>query len=153
MIRIATQDEMRQAFRPIDQGEVEFPSDMKFPLLVRDTLSWIEPSGHRAFIVFADPAKNSPRGIVFKRSHQSADAPTAMCDWCHSVRGKGTVGLMTCTVSAKNRIGLHLCRDLNCSENLSKNPGVNDLYERVPIFDKKRRLVERMSDFARRNLF
>lgn len=153
MIRIANEEEMKQAFRPIDQGDVQLPSELLFPLLVRDYLAWVEPSGHRAFLVFADPAKNSPRGIVFKRGHQSADAPPVMCDWCHSVRGKGAVGLLTVTVSPHHRIGLNLCRDLSCKEKLEKPPGANDLFESIPPDDKKRRLVERMSDFARRNLF
>lgn len=153
MLRIASLEEMKQSFRPIDQGVVQFPPDMVFPLLVRDYLSWLEPSGHRAFLVFADPAKNSPRGIVFKRSHQSADSPATMCDWCHSVRGRGAVGLLTVTVSPSHRIGLNLCRDLSCKEKLEKAPGVNDLFESIPADDKKRRLIERMSDFARRNLF
>lgn len=140
-----------QTFRPIDQDEVQLPSEMTFPLLVRDYLAWVEPSGHRTYLVFADGAK--ARGIVFRRSHQSADAPAAMCDWCHSVRGRGAVGLLTATVSKTNRIGLTLCRDLSCKEKLEKPPGVNDVFESVDVGEKKQRLVERMSHFARRNLF
>jgi hypothetical protein len=120
---------------------------------VRDYLAWVEPSGHRTYLVFADPAANKARGIVFRRGHQSADSPAAMCDWCHSVRGRGAVGLLTATVSPTNRIGLNLCRDLSCKDKLEKTPGVNDLFESIPPDDKKRRLVERMSEFARRNLF
>jgi FBP C-terminal treble-clef zinc-finger len=153
MLRIGTEEEMKEAFRPIDQDEVQFPSDMLFPLLVRDYLSWVEPSGHRAYLVFADPAKGAPRGIVFKRNHTSADAPPAMCDWCHSVRGKGAVGLLTATVSPNRRIGLTLCRDLNCKEKIDSIPGVNDLRESVSHEEKKQQIVERMSNFARRNLF
>jgi hypothetical protein len=153
MLRIATEEEMKQTFRPIDQDEVQFPAEMTFPLLVRDYLAWVEPSGHRAFLVFADPASHKARGIVFKRGHQSADAPAAMCDWCHSVRGKGAVGLLTATVSKTNRIGLTLCRDLSCKDKLEKPPGANDVFETYPPEDKKARLLERMSTFARRNLF
>lgn len=153
MLRIGTAEEMKDAFRAIDQAEVQFPSTMQFPLLVRDYLSWIEPSGHRAYLVYADPAKNSPRGIVFKRNHSTADSPAAMCDWCHAVRGRGAVGLLTTSVSPKNRIGLTLCRDLDCKEHLEKPPGVNDLRESVSLDEKKRQIVERMSNFARRNLF
>lgn len=153
MIRIASEEEMKQAFRPIDQGEVQFPSEMMFPLLVRDYLAWVEPSGHRTYLVFADPQGQKPKGIVFKRGHQSADAPAAMCDWCHSVRGKGSVGMMTVTVSKTNRIGLYLCRDLSCKEKLEKPPSANDVFETYPIEDKKVRLLSRMSDFARRHLF
>ncbi len=153
MLRIGSEEEMRSAFRPIDQDEVQLPSDMLFPLLVRDTLTWIEPSGHRAYIVYADPSKNSARGIVFKRNHATADSPPAMCDWCHSVRGKGNVGLLTASVSRSRRIGLSLCRDLNCIEKLKETPGVHDLRESVQTDEKKRRILDRISHFARRNLF
>lgn len=153
MLRIGSEEEMKQAFRPIDQDEVQFPSDMLFPLLVRDTLTWIEPSGHRAYIVYADPSKNAARGIVFKRNHATSDAPPAMCDWCHSVRGKGNVGLLTTAVSKTRRIGLSLCRDLNCIEKLTDLPGINDLRESVKTDEKIRQILERISDFARRNLF
>lgn len=152
-MRIGTEEEMKQAFRPIDQYEVQLPTELTFPLLVKDYLSWVEPSGHRTYLVFADPNKNSPRGIVFKRSHQSADSPATMCDWCHSVRGRGAVGLLTCSVSPTHRIGLNLCRDLSCKDKLEKTPGASDIFESIPPEDKKRRLVQRMSDFARRNLF
>lgn len=153
MLRISSVEEMKQSFRPIDQEEVQFPAEMTFPLLVRDYLAWVEPSGHRTYLVFADPAGQKARGIVFRRGHQSADSPAVMCDWCHSVRGRGTVGLLTATVSPTHRIGLNLCRDLSCKEKLDKPPSANDVFESIPADDKKRRLVERMSVFARRNLF
>ena len=153
MLRIASIEEMKQSFRPIDQDEVEFPSDLVFPLLIRDYLAWVEPSGHRTFLVFADPVAKKPRGIVFKRGPSFADAPAAMCDWCHSVRGKGSVGLLTAAVSKTNRVGLMLCRDLSCRDKLEKPPAANDVFETHQPDDKKRRLLERMSHFAQRNLF
>lgn len=153
MLRIGTEDEMKQAFRPIDQEAVQFPSDLQFPLLVKGYMAWVEPSGHRTYLVYEDPTKGVPRGVVFKRTHATADQPAAMCDWCHSVRGRGAVGLLTTSVSPKKRIGLTLCRDLDCKEHLEKGPGVNDLRESLDRDDKRRQIVGRMNDFARRNLF
>lgn len=153
MLRIANEEEFLEAFRPIDRDHVRLPPEMTFPLIVRNYMAWVEPSGHRTFLVFEEASKRSPRGIVFNRPHASADQPAAMCDWCHSVRGRGAVGLLTATVSPHRRIGLTLCRDLTCKEKIEGIPSANDLRESMPTDMKMRRLVEQMSEFARRNLF
>jgi hypothetical protein len=104
-------------------------------------------------LLFNDPKSNTLTGITFRRTHSTADAPAGMCDWCHSVRGGDSVGLMTVQVDKSKTIGLMLCRDLSCREKVTGKPDRNDIRESLSVDQKQRRILERMSEFARKNLF
>ncbi len=153
--RFATPEKLLECFRDLDRDQVQLPHDMVFPLVVRDYLSWIEPSGARVYLVFDDPFSSlGPVGVVFKRTSSSGDSPAQMCQWCHSVRGGGRVGLLTATAGRKRRVGVYLCRDLDCREKIfGKRPDVNDLRESLGKSQRLDRVLEKMSDFARENLF
>lgn len=144
---------MRATFRAIDQDEVYVPPDLKFPIGVRDYLAWTEPSGHRVFLVFVEPYSQEKLGIVFHRTHGTADTPAAMCQWCHAVRAGGAVALLTAAVTKRRRVGLHLCANLNCRENALSTPGIHDFIESISANERVKRILVRMSAFARRNLF
>lgn len=154
MIRIQNENELLALFRPVDRDEVRPPSHQTYPMAVTDYIAWVEPSGHRTYLIFEDEKSRSGLGVVFKRTQPPPDPVTNMCEWCHSVSGSQTIGMLSASVSQKKRVGLYLCRDLSCKQNiLAQPPSVHDLRESLSAHDKTRRMLTRMSDFARRNLF
>jgi hypothetical protein len=153
MIKIASESELLRTFRAVDRDQVQLPPDFKFPLAVKNFTTWLEPSGHRVYLVYEDTKKGGPIGIVFQRTHGSPDAAPAMCQWCNSVRGGSGVSLLTAAVGSNRRVGIHLCSDLQCADEEMVIPGVNDLRESLSRTEKVLRLMQRMSDFAIRNLF
>ena len=153
MLRLRDSDHLRAAFRAIDQDEVYVPPDMKFPIGVRDYLAWVEPSGHRVYLIFVEPYSHERLGIVFHRTRGTPDTPAAMCQWCHAVRGGGAVALLTAAVNRRRRVGVHLCSNLNCRENALTTPGIHDFNESISASERVKRILVRMSAFARRNLF
>ena len=108
-------------------------------------------SGHRLFLLFEDSGDR--RGIVFERTHGSAETPAAMCQWCHAVRRGPAVGLLTASAARHRRVGVHLCTDLSCRENALGVPGVNDFLESVSAPERLQDVLTRMREFARANLF
>jgi hypothetical protein len=153
MLRITSETELLETFRALDRDEVQTPHGVKYPLAVRDYLAWPEPSGHRIFLVFEDQATKQPRGVVFQRTPAPADTPASMCQWCHAVRSGSGVGLLTAAAGRNRRIGLHLCSDLNCRDHALGAPGIHDFNEGLSSTEKMQRLLQRMSDFVRGNLF
>jgi hypothetical protein len=153
MLRIASQEQLLDKFRDIDRDQVQIPPTFRFPLAVKDYLSWVEPSGHRVYLLFEDVSSGDPMGVVFQRTHGAHDTAAAMCQWCHTVRPGPAVGLLTASVDRNHRIGIHLCTNLNCRENTLKEPGIHDLRESLGKYERLHRILERMTDFAHRNLF
>ena len=147
MICISSEPHLKHAFREIDQDAVLIPRSLPFPIVIRDYIAWSEPSGHRVFLVFQDPRGGGARGIVFTRG-QAANDVVQMCEWCHSVRGGNSVRLLTAQVGRNRRVGVHLCQDLNCKENVLGKPGVNDMREPYSGYEKLYRTLLKMSDFA-----
>jgi hypothetical protein len=156
MIRIASETELLDSFRALDRDEVELPDDLSFPVLVKDYLTWSDPGGHRVYLVFSEPGadsrKRSALGIVFRRS-ASGSGPPQMCEWCHAVRGGDGVMLLTATASSQKRVGIHLCRDLSCKDKVEAAPGAHDFPESLSARDRTQRILQRMSQFARRAIF
>lgn len=153
MFKINSEKELLESFRSIDRDQVQLPSDIGFPLAVKNYHSWLEPSGHRAFLVFEDPQSLKPLGVVFRRTTTPSEYGPVMCDWCHSVRGRGSVNMMTAAVSPDRRVGVYLCSDLKCGEEIQKPPGVNDLRESLDTGERTQALMRRMYEFAKKNLF
>jgi hypothetical protein len=152
MIRIHSEQELREAFRPLDREELALPQDLEFPFVVKDYFAWTEPSGFRIYLVLADRLKRLPMGIVFRRDQSGGDTPR-MCEWCHSVRGGNAVTLLTAAASEKRRVGLHLCGDLSCKDRVDAAPGPDDVPQVLSGVARLRRITERMGDFARRTCF
>ena len=152
MIRISSEAELRQTFREIDRDQVFLPASFPFPLAIKNFKSWVEPSGHRVYLVFED-VQTQARGIVFQRTAGSAEAAPAMCQWCNTVRGGSGVSLLTATASTNRRVGIHLCSDLNCGVGDNPAPSTNDLRESLSKAERMQRLMKRIQDFARNNLF
>ena len=152
MLSLRDVDQLYATFRAIDHDEVYVPPDLTFPLAVRDYLAWPEPSGHRVFLIFAEPYTEQKVGVVFRRGRTPADAPAAMCQWCHAVRVGGAVSMMTAAVDRDRRVGLYLCSSLNCRENALSTPGVHDIPETIPPAERVKRILVRMSAFVRRSL-
>jgi len=153
MIRIATEQELYSYFRPIDRDHVFLSQNLKFPLVFKNYMSWEEPSGHRVYLVFENATTGRPLGVAFRKASAPADSAPVMCEWCHAVRGRGEVRLMTAAASRDRRIGLYLCADLHCEEEITNPPGVNDLRESLSQTERIQRLMERMRVFAKGNLF
>ena len=152
MIRIASFEHLLEKFRELDRAEVQIPAAFKFPMALKDYLAWVEPSGHRVYLLFEDQSSGEPMGIVFQRNNGAADTPAAMCQWCHTVRPGPAVGLLTAAAGKNHRIGVHLCSTLNCRENKGK-PGIHDMRESLGAHERLHEILERMSSFAHRNLF
>lgn len=153
MIRINSEEQLLETFREIDRDEVQVPLTARFPMAVKDYVSWIEPSGHRIYLVFEDVQTGAPLGVVFQRTHASADTKASMCQWCHAVRSGTGVGLLTASASKNHRVGVHLCADLNCRDHAMGPPGVNDFNESLSSAEKMQNVLRRMTAFARKNLF
>lgn len=137
MFKLSSETELLDSFRPIDREEIRLPEHLGFPAFVPDYLAWIEPSGHRAYVVFKAFADRPPLGIVFRRD-QGGGSVASMCEWCQSMKGDSNVSLLTARASSKRVVGLHLCNDLSCREKFE---------------GPRARIVQRMSEFALRNLF
>jgi hypothetical protein len=152
MIRIESDKKILEAFRDIDRDQVQLPSEIAYPFGLIDYYAWTEPSGHRAYLLYND-GDNRLLGVVFKRLNEPADAPIKMCSFCHSVRGGGRVGLLSVAASKNRIIGLHLCRDLSCKEKVQGSPKATDLPEKLEPNEKLKRVLSRMGDFLRTNLF
>jgi hypothetical protein len=152
MIRIASEAQLLESFRDLDRDEVEISKDLHFPMLVKDYLTWSDPGGHRVYLVFSEPGHKTPLGVVFRRSSSGA-VPPQMCEWCHSVRGGDGVMLLTATASSQKRVGIHLCRDLSCKDKVESAPGANDFPESLSSRERTQRILQRMSQFARRAIF
>jgi hypothetical protein len=153
MLRITSESELLNSFRSLDRDEVQAPPNAKYPLAVRDYLSWTEPSGHRVYLVFADARTGQPRGVVFQRTQAHPETPASMCQWCHAVRSGSGVSLLTAAASKNRRIGLHLCSDLGCREHALSTPGIHDFQEALSGHEKVQRVIQRMTDFSNTNLF
>ena len=121
--------------------------------MVKDYLTWLEPSLNRVYLVFSDRLGVPPLGIVFRRNQSGGNVGPVMCEWCHSIRPGDHIGLLTVTKNHKKRVGLNLCRDLGCKNRIAEVPGVNDPTETLDSHEKIRRILLRMGEFARHELF
>ena len=150
-MRLNSEVELLSCFREIDRADVELAPDLAFPLALDGALAWAV--GPRAFLVFRDRAEVPPRGIVFHRNSGGLPDAAAMCEWCHSVRGKGRVKLMSARASETRRVGLYLCADLGCVARAHETPGIDDVREDLDGDERARRTLRRIADFASRRLF
>lgn len=148
MFRIESEKELRDCFRPIDRDAIELTSEMKFPIYVRDYLSWVEPSGARTYLVYESPDSEKTFGIAFKRN-PGRPSPTNFCEWCHSVGASSEIGLLSADASDRRRVGINLCLDLSCVSKLEARSSLTGENSR----HLARELVAKFSDFAKRTLF
>ena len=151
MFRIQSQSDLLECFRISERDDVELPESSRFPILVKDYYSWVEPSGAKVYLVFSDSGGKNPVGVVFRRG--SSSTGPSMCEWCHSVGGGEGVALLTASASASRRVGIHVCSDLSCAEKISANPGANDFPKSGSSRERMRGVLERMSKFVRQNVF
>lgn len=147
MFKIENEADLRDAFRALDRDSVEIPADLKFPLYVRDYLTWRESSGARTYLVFADPDRRT-FGVAFRSDSPRGIAPHH-CEWCHSAGGSSEIGLLTASASDRKRVGLHLCVDLSCLGKMESRANLSGENTRI----LSRKLSTKMMDFARRHLF
>jgi hypothetical protein len=148
MFRIENQTALTSSFRELDRETVEIPREFQFPLFVRNTLTWLENSGNRVFLVFLDPQSRKRFGIAFRRDSERGTT-SHHCEWCHSFGGPSEIGLLTATASEKRRVGIHLCLDLSCFEKIEARTGLTGENSRL----LSHQLQLKISEFARRNLF
>ena len=142
MFRLTSEAQLRDCFRPKDRDVVELSSDLKFPMLVRDSVSWLHPGGGHVFLVFAVP-NGTPTGIAFQSNGGTSAAIGQMCDWCHSWGSGSEVALLTTRLNANKRVGVHVCSDLSCRRKIedeanragrSPLPALRDLVDRIGQF-------------------
>ena len=152
MFKLNSEKELLECFRLLDRDEVIPPRDLSFPLIEKNYLAWLEPSGCRVYLVFNERLTTAPMGIVFRRD-SGGNTLATMCEWCHSVRSGEDIGLLSATASSKRRIGIHLCRDLSCKDKIEGVPSAHDFPESANQVERLRKVVARMGDFARRELY
>jgi hypothetical protein len=152
MFIIRSDKELLESFRAQDQAEVFIPNDLAFPKISKDYLTWMEPSGARAYLVFQDESFKAPFGIVFRRDQTAGPTVAAMCDWCHSVRSGNEVGVLTVATSDRRRVGLSLCRDLSCADKIRSEPSASDFPVQASVQERIRKLLGKMARLARREL-
>ena len=141
MFKIENESALRESFRSFDQDTVEIPSNLQFPLFVRDYLTWRESSGHRTYLVISDPESHKTLGVAFRNDSPTTPI-TRHCEWCHSSGGSAQIGLLVTNASDRKSVGIQACRDLSWAE-LS---GENSRF-------LSRDLNQRMADFFKRCLF
>jgi len=152
MFRIQNENELKNYFRSEEFSEVILGANIHFPLVVKDYLTWVEPSGCRTYLVFKDDSFKAPLGVVFRRDQSVGPSAPSMCEWCHSVRSGNEIGILTVRAHSQHRIGLSLCRDLSCADKIRSEPGVHDFPQLSSPQERLRRLVLKMADFSRRYL-
>lgn len=145
MLRIGDKYELLKLFRDVDVDNVVVPKEMNFPLAVTDYFAWKEPSGHRTYLVIED--SDRPFAMTFERT-KSSEAVPMMCNWCHAVRPASDVALMTAAVDKRTRVGINVCSDLSCKENILDRPSVNDMRETLGIQEKVVRLNQKIQNFV-----
>jgi hypothetical protein len=112
MSAVVSEAELLGCFRRIDRRDVELAPDLTLPLRVDDVFAWTV--GPRAFLLFRDGADGPPRGLVFARCSGMSANIVAMCRWCHSVRGRGAIKLMSVSIDRGHSVGVYVCSDLGC---------------------------------------
>ncbi|WP_224365534.1 FBP domain-containing protein [Hyalangium versicolor] len=149
MFQIQSEKEFLNAFRSRDRKTVELPKGTRFPLFVRDYLSWVDPYGVRVFLVFKAPSNARPIGIAFRRDQQGDKTLHGrMCEWCHANGTADVIGLLTTDLDSKRRVGVNLCLDLRCNERLETMANMSG---RSAVDDSKE-LLEKMARFASEGL-
>ena len=148
---LTNESDLLRCFREIDRDEVELAPELAFPLAVDDVLAWTV--GGRAYLVFRDREAAPPRGIVFHRNTSAVPDAVTMCEWCHAVRGRGAVKLMSVRTSERKRVGLYLCGDLGCVRRAHEVPSTDDVPERLDYDERARRALIRIREFAARRVF
>lgn len=109
---IATREELIACFRRIDRRDVELGDDLRFPLRLGRVVTWTY--GSRAFLVLRDPDTGARLGVVFRRTAVAGAPVASMCAWCHRVRTRAEVQLLSIRITARRTIGQYLCSDLSC---------------------------------------
>jgi hypothetical protein len=149
MFQIQSEKEFLNAFRSRDRKVVEPPKGTKFPLFVRNYLSWVDPYGVRVFLLFQAPSASRPIGIAFRRDQQGDKTLVSrLCDWCHAHGSADQIGLLTTDLDSKRRIGVNLCLDLRCGEKLETMANMGGR----SVVDDHKMLLEKMARFASEGL-
>ena len=146
MLRVQDRNQLLDMFREIDKDNVVITKDLKFPIAVTDYFAWREPSGHRTFLIIEDRFQSRHFAIALDRTKSPEKVPM-MCNWCHSVRPSKDVALMTISVTRRKRVGIHLCSDISCKENILERPSVNDMRETIDRQEKIVRLNQKVQNF------
>lgn len=144
MIEFNNEQDLLNTFRDKDKKFVEIPKTIQFPLALKNYITWSEPGGVRTYLVFKKENWDTPRGIVFKKTHAgNLEVGSRMCDWCHAYGPSDQIGMLTTMVSSKRTVGMLLCLDLSCMQKLevvsSKSKKsfeklANDLTQRIGRF-------------------
>lgn len=147
MFLLRSEDDLKEAFLPKFRNSIELPKNLKFPLVVRDYLTWSDPSSPRVHVIFAERDVEKPIGVIFEREPVQTGT-SSICDWCHSHGSSQQIGLLTLRVNATRQVGLCICRDLSCREKIGNNLSLS------PLVAQKRisRVVSQMSAVVRRFL-
>lgn len=84
-----------------------------------DYLGWIDPSGHRGYVVLQSPNTGEVCGITMNRSRrESRKLRMEMCSWCYYVhKGNGTAMFTVMVKGSEGRhiLGNAICKNLDCS--------------------------------------
>ena len=148
MFKINDEASLKNSFRPSERDAIELPAHFKFPILVRDTLTWQDSSGTRSYLVVNEPGSEKTLGVAF-RSNYSAPVTINHCEWCHSEGGSSQIALLLANASDRKTVGVHLCRDLACETRIETRAQLSGENSRLLA----KELTARKLAFVRRYLF
>lgn len=113
-------------------------------------LTWFHPSGHKAYLL--ETESGNPRLWTLENDLKSTHSGKAsMCSLCYYVGSSGEIKMFTfIPESNKNKtIGVHLCSDLNCAQNVTKI-GVNSMRETITKKEKIERMMKNLHEILLR---
>jgi len=144
--QISSEEDLRRAFRAKDHKRLELPKGIRFPLNFEHYVAWIAPSGTDRFLVLRDSEQKQLVGMVFKKSHHSHEVGVSrICDWCHAYGSSDQIDLMTVTPTNRRTVGMMLCVNLDCIENLA----ITSQRSRRSYYELADNLCQKISRFYR----
>jgi len=152
MYSVETESDLVRCFRDVDRAEVELPADVRMPIAVDPVFSWT--FGPRVYLLVRGPSDGLPKGVVFHRNAGPTPDVATMCQWCHRVRNRGGVKLLSVRASRNRWIGQYLCSDLSClAPSEDEIPSVDGLRETSSREARAARTLARIDEFVSGRLF
>lgn len=116
MVDLLTHNEICGAF---EDDQIYLPDLTTLDWQNLDYLSWINPSGHLAYMVVVSPETGRVTGSTLHRAIRGSLIPRyEMRSWCHQVHGNDGTALFSVDVkgsSGRHLLGKALCKNLDCS--------------------------------------
>jgi hypothetical protein len=151
MTSVETESDLVRCFRDVDRADVELPADVRLPIFVDPVFTW--SFGPRVYLLVRGAAGGLPKGLVFHRNAGASPDVATMCQWCHRVRSRGGVKMLSVRAGSRRWVGQYLCSDLGCLSDDDEAPSVDDLRETTTREARVRRTLARIDELVSGRLF